>query len=106
MVVLCVVFDIFSSIWKMLAATNLVSDSMFAYWDSRIVLPISEGIMFLPVAMVVSVWVDVANSTMSRLKVSLTEAHLSFWDHSPDLQALARHHASMTTWLLGHSTLM
>ena len=69
-VVVCVVFDMISSIWKVLAATSLVSDSTFTYWNARIVLPISEGSMFLPVAMVVSVWVDVANSTMSRAKVN------------------------------------
>lgn len=78
MVVLCVVFDAISKIWKILAATSVVSDSMFDYWNARVVLPISEGLEFLPVAMVVSVWVDVATSTMSRVKVFSQKLTLPF----------------------------
>ncbi len=84
------VFDAISNIWKILAALSLISDSVFAFWNARVVLPMSEGLEFLPIAMVVSVWVDVAASTMSRLKVNLTAAHTSFWGDSPRLQAHAQ----------------
>lgn len=69
-VLVSVVVDIISYAWKFLAALSLFSESTFDYWDARVFFPLSEGLKVLPTAIVVSVWMDVANSTMSRVKVN------------------------------------
>ena len=53
-----------------MAALSLSYESTFEYWDARLFFPLSEGLKVLPTAIVVSVWMDVANSTMSRSKVN------------------------------------
>lgn len=70
MVVVSVTFDAVSNVWKMLVALSLSYESTFDYWDARVFFPLSEGLVVLPTAIVVSVWMDVANSTMSRSKVN------------------------------------
>lgn len=52
------------------------SDTSSAYWQAMVLFPLSEGFLVLPAAIVVSVWMDVANSSMSRLKVNTLNAHL------------------------------
>lgn len=69
MVLVSVTFDIISYSWKILAALSVSLESTFDYWDGRVFFPLSEGLTVLPTAIVVSVWIDVANSTMSRSKV-------------------------------------
>lgn len=69
LVLASVVVDISDHLWKILTAVGVVSDPTFTYWDERIFLPLSEGLMVLPTAIVISVWMDVANSSMSRSKV-------------------------------------
>lgn len=68
-VLVSVAFDIISYAWKILAALSVASESTFDYWDARVFFPLSEGLMVLPSAIVVSVWMDVANSALSRSKV-------------------------------------
>lgn len=65
------VINICSYTWRILTAAGLISDAVSSYWYARILFPISEGFLVLPAAMVVSVWVDVANSSMSRSKVTI-----------------------------------
>lgn len=69
-ILVSVVFDIVSYWWKVMAALSLSYESTFEYWDARLFFPLSEGLKVLPTAIVVSVWMDVANSTMSRSKVN------------------------------------
>lgn len=70
MVLVSVTFDIVSYAWKILAALSFTFESTFDYWDARVFYPLSEGLVVLPTAIVVSVWMDVANSTLSRSKVN------------------------------------
>ncbi|CAM9465946.1 unnamed protein product, partial [Laminaria digitata] len=57
-----------SHIWKILAAVGVFSDRTSAYWDERVFLPLSEGSNMLASGIVISVWIDVAKSSMSRAK--------------------------------------
>lgn len=67
---LSVVFNISSYVWKILTAIGVTSHSTSAYWDARLFMPLTEGMLVLPVAIVVSVWMDVAKSSLSRSKVT------------------------------------
>ena len=69
-VLVSAVVDLISYLWKMLTAVGVVSDATSAYWNARLIFPVAEGCMVLPCALVVSVWMDVANSSMSRSKVT------------------------------------
>lgn len=59
-----------SHVWKILAAGGVFSDRTSAYWDDRLFFPLAEGSYLLASAIVISVWMDVANSSMSRAKVT------------------------------------
>lgn len=65
-----------SHIWKILAAAGAFSDRTSAYWDDRVFFPLSEGSNMLASGIVISVWIDVANSSMSRAKVWHTPTHV------------------------------
>lgn len=67
-----------SHIWKILAAVGVFSDRKSAYWDDRVFLPLSEGSNMLASGIVISVWVDVANSSMSRAKVWHTPIYVMY----------------------------
>ena len=58
--------------WKILTAAAVISDSQSRYWEETIFFPLAEGSYMLPSAIVISVWVDVANSSLSRAKVYCT----------------------------------
>lgn len=64
-----------SHVWKMLAAGGFFSDRTSAYWDERIFFPLAEGSYMLASAIVISVWIDVAKSSMSRAKVTFPRTH-------------------------------
>lgn len=58
-----------SHVWKILSAFGVISDRTSGYWDERVFFPLAEGSYMLPAAIVISVWMDVAKSSMSRVKV-------------------------------------
>lgn len=68
-VLVSMVIDIIHDVWKMLAAAGVISDARSTFWHGCVLFPLAEGMMVLPAAIVVSVWMDVANSSMSRSKV-------------------------------------
>ena len=86
-VLVSVIVDIIHYAWKMLTAVGVISDLTSAYWQARILFPLSEGLLVLPAAIVVSVWMDVANSSMSRTKVNQAERVLQ-----TVFAAASRHH--------------
>lgn len=69
MVIGTALIEVMSHIWKILAAIGVFSDSTSGYWDERVFFPLSEGSNMLASGIVISVWIDVANSSMSRAKV-------------------------------------
>ncbi|CAM9559967.1 unnamed protein product, partial [Ectocarpus sp. 4 AP-2014] len=71
-VLLSVLFNIISYSWKIMTAVGVISDVVSAWWDARLFFPLTEGFMILPTAIVISVWMDVANSSLSRLKLAMT----------------------------------
>ncbi|CAM9198385.1 unnamed protein product [Ectocarpus sp. 12 AP-2014] len=72
-VLLSVLFNIISYSWKTMTAVGVISDVVSASWDARLFFPLTEGFMILPTAIVISVWMDVANSSLSsRLKLAMT----------------------------------
>ncbi|CAM9889050.1 unnamed protein product, partial [Scytosiphon promiscuus] len=64
-----VMFDIISYTWKVLTSLKVISHATSAFWNARIIFPLSEGLVVLPAAIVISVWMDVANNSLSRSKV-------------------------------------
>ncbi|CAN0124928.1 unnamed protein product, partial [Ectocarpus fasciculatus] len=70
-VLLSVLFNISGYSWKILTAVGVISDSVSAYWEARLFFPLTEGFMILPTAIVISVWMDVANSSLSRSKLAM-----------------------------------
>ncbi|CAM9784359.1 unnamed protein product [Ectocarpus sp. 8 AP-2014] len=72
-VLLSVLFNISSYAWKILTAVGVISDSVSASWGARLIFPLTEGFMILPTAIVISVWMDVANSSLSRSKAMVVQ---------------------------------
>ncbi|CBN76188.1 expressed unknown protein [Ectocarpus siliculosus] len=67
-VLFSVLLDISCYAWKILTAAGMISDYVSASWNARLFFPLTEGFLILPTAIVISVWMDVANSSLSRLK--------------------------------------
>ncbi|CAM9277952.1 unnamed protein product [Ectocarpus fasciculatus] len=63
-----VMVDVSRNSWKTMTAFGVISDSTFTYWEARVFFPLSGGFMVLPTAIVISVWVDLSKSGLSRLK--------------------------------------
>ncbi|CAM9228060.1 unnamed protein product, partial [Hapterophycus canaliculatus] len=75
-VLVSVAFDIGSYVWKILTLLKVVTHSTSAFWDARIIFPLTEGLVVFPAAIVISVWMDVANNSLSRSKVIVLELAL------------------------------
>ncbi|CAM9681357.1 unnamed protein product [Ectocarpus sp. 6 AP-2014] len=67
-VVASAVIDISSYLWMTMTAIGAISDSTFTYWQARLFFPVGGGLTVLPTAIVISVWVDLSKSCLSRLK--------------------------------------
>lgn len=61
--------EISSHVWKICTTVGVISERASEYWDERLFFPLAEGSYMLPSAIVISVWMDVANSSMSRVQV-------------------------------------
>lgn len=69
-VIITTIFETSSHVWRILTALTVVPERTSSFFDKFIFFPLSEGCYMLPAAIVMSVWMDVADSSASRSKVS------------------------------------
>lgn len=69
-VIATTILETVDHVWRILTALTLASDRDSAFWNKMVFFPLTEGCYILPSAIVISVWMDVTNSSASRMKVT------------------------------------